>query len=461
MGRQDLRTGKNRIATAVIFLSIVFFEFSVLIPMELRFRTRTLANFLAVGILVLLWLGPVRRRFHVCPKWYFWPMAFMALSYLFTAYQFSVLGYLTIGVALLILYPLLGFLVKDAELTGGETGYLKAVTQAFHLSFYVFLIASLCLAPKLNAEQYSSLLGNPNAVGTYTDSVLIAELYLLHGESKTKGRSFFLHLVCFGLAGAILFWSASRSGELAAAAAIGIYALYRFLTAEKKKQILLRFAAGALALLLALPVSYGLLNMLNPTVNRAVLTALEPMEGLHAILSDPKTFEVRSMDIVGKADENADMADALEYSFTRFGKGLFSIGSFTSGRLAIWAVFIENIRFYGHAREEMELHLFTRYYDSVNAHNSYIQAAFSAGLFAGIGLLVFILALCGASLKGLRDAARAGDEEQERKALLLAMVTFAFLMQSFVSYALIPATSTMSLLFWLVVSPTLWKARRK
>ena len=92
----------------------------------------------------------------------------------------------------------------DAELTGGETGYLKAVTQAFHLSFYVFLIASLCLAPKLNAEQYSSLLGNPNAVGTYTDSVLIAELYLLHGESKTKGRSFFLHLACFGLAGAIL-----------------------------------------------------------------------------------------------------------------------------------------------------------------------------------------------------------------------------------------------------------------
>ena len=46
--------------------------------------------------------------------------------------------FILIGVALLILYPLLGFLVKDAELTGGETGYLKAVTEGYIIRKIIF-----------------------------------------------------------------------------------------------------------------------------------------------------------------------------------------------------------------------------------------------------------------------------------------------------------------------------------
>ena len=442
---------KERIVTIYLTFSILIYCLCVLIPTDIRFKVEVVTN--AFGILLLAFLFYDRKQGKVIrPQKKTWLLFIVAVAFIANGIYFAFLGYMSIGIVLIGVYPLLGFI---GVANGNWSDFLRIVSKSVHYSFIGTLILSILIGPSLAAEQYESILANPNSLGTYLDAVLVCELYLLHKEEQGERRNYF-RMVLIGAALAMIFFSASRTGELGALLTLICYAVYRILIVGDKKKVLSCVLIIAISTAVMLPVEFMALTKVNPTVKPAVVELSKPVPYLYEKLSDPMTFRTR---VIGEELPDDELLEILEESFKRLGKGWLIEGSFTSSRALIWIYFLNNISWYGHEKEEVELSLSTRYYDSVNAHNSFLQVAYSAGAIAGVAFLLFYLIVLKDVIAGFIK--RRKDKVDDDGLLFLIMAFGAFTAQALLSYTFIPATTLTAMIFWVAVSPTLWEKRNE
>ena len=132
-------------------------------------------------------------------------------------------------------------------------------------------------------------------------------------------------------------------------------------------------------------ITYIIITLLVPVIMFFMLST-----GRKSIIKFVKWLKTDSSQSANSGKEDEDPEE--DFSADYFIKGLDGKGddSFTSGRITIWKEFGKNVGILGHAQEYREIIEETRTYEHANAHNVYLQVAYSAGAAAGA---VYLLAV--------------------------------------------------------------------
>lgn len=441
----------DRIAVLVLLLNIVFLQLSILVPSDYRFKLQMVVHWFTIMV-VLVCLTGFKFDFKFRPTKSMLLVAIVGASFIINGIMFSFVGYMAIGGTVLIVYPVLGLVSKDDDI---KKRLFRICATAFHLSFYVLIVLSLTIGPEMVLGQYCSVIANPNGLGNYLNAVIISEVFLLVLKDKNK----VIHLVSLGGAMSLLIFAASRTailGVIFSGLFFLVYIIKRYADWKKVLSLVLSIVVVSAVFV---PINYYLIDKVNPVVKEKVLETIEPMEGLHKVLSDPATFRPRSWEyteeMLDEEEDMEDLEDAMGFFFLRMFKGIGGKGTFGSGRARLWAEFFSATGLVGHQKEEMELSTSVTYYDAVNAHNTYIQLGYSAGLIAGIAFLIYIIVLL---LKICKEYRAGSIKEGENVELLfIATALGIFMAQSLLSYTFCPAITWTAMIFWIGSSNLLWK----
>ena len=274
---------------------------------------------------------------------------------------------------------------------------------------------------------------NVNNTGFYLALVLTCLTVELWQREK-QDAGFWRDLVLLGLAGAMLFYTNSRTGELAILCAWlfgGI--LYVWANRQNLRGILLkRILPVILSLLVLIPATVYLFIAVRPVSNRlstaaytAITAVMRPSQNDG---QEPGTPE---------DDQNQEGSDGLQGFIQKTEqKGAVadkSIDAYSTGRLSIWQVFASHARLFG---TEPPYNYYVEARDTyyTTAHNTQLDYAVHSGWICGLLFLLFNIL---AGLKSLYYAHKCALHTQLNSvqtqgdqgtlyALLPFMVTIAY-----------------------------------
>lgn len=281
-------------------------------------------------------------------------------SFLANGIYFGVTGYIAIGIIFTVILPLF---YKSLICRSDRGNVITSMCKGVIFAFFVFLLMSLLFGPPLDLEQYSSFLRNPNTLGAFAAIAVAAGLYMYELKTYNTGAIVkgMLYMVVVAAAFSMCFFSNSRTNMLCIAAQFLIYIIRNIISAVRKKTVKNFLKKAVVILLIFVAVFIIMFFLFSSNLAIAQIT-------LH---------------------------DSVDVGVDRFDKGLHGEGSdaFTSGRIGIWIDYAEEISFIGHPKESRDIVTGSRVYKDTNAHNAYLQVAYSAGIVAGISLLVLIFTM--------------------------------------------------------------------
>ena len=365
----------------------------------------------------------------------------IGLCFLVNALVFRVLAYFAIGMLFAVGLPLLYLCLFSF----GPESSILAFAEGTGAAFVLVLIASLLFGPTVGDSGYASFFGNTNLFGSFLIASTAAILLLLYTtEAERRGRKSLLYCLLF-VALTLCVLTRSRTSLLSVLAQLLFYFVTWCIRAAKNKSLALTWAAFCRRLVLFALIVVTTFTAFCPLKIYAARQILR-----HTDEAAAAAFE----------KEQPTSEEILRRTFAYLFKGLGASDNmeepgaealddedvFTSGRKEIWKRFYHELRFLGHADETLEVVEKTRHYAATNAHNVYLQLAFSAGIPAG--LLMLLLAL----LVFVRTAVRVLREYRAASLSLpnlfpgLSGLAFAFpslTSAGYMPYVYYPAT-----LFW-------------
>ena len=405
-------------------LTMLMILMSIMIPV---FVLDSFSIVVMVGLLLFCLLGfavldikKIRNRRYKLR--YLIPLLIFGASFLVHGLYFRVLGYIAIGVVFCIILPVMQkILAASNPPTMGHS-----ISKGVMFCFIAFYVLSVLFGPPLGKDQYFSFLANPNIIGGIASITVAAVLHVLLCNKGKNTKLIWLYFFVLGLAISMCFFSNSRTNMLAILMQIGIVSLIEFVWLAKNftKELAITYFKKIVVIILILILSFAFFFCSLTYVKQVI---------------SPFTFE------------NIAFKDSLEISGDRFGKGLEGMDAFafTSGRTAIWSDYIKNISLIGHSSESRDIDTGTRVMNDTNAHNVYLQVAYSAGLMAGIAVFAYI------AIMGLELLAKVlkyifKSETLSNDTIFLITAYFAFGIASITSAGYMMFTYLPATLFWIL-----------
>jgi len=293
----------------------------------------------------------------------------------------------------------------------------------------ILCVLSVSIGPSIKLDQYCSIFGNPNTLANFAIAYAVCSLYIIISTNKRR----WLYTICFGISGAFLLFSESRTGGISFIAILLITLIYSYICSTDRKKWLISVCVVFMTFIISVPSVFIILKDVNPVVH----------SGISRIISIGNHDEKNQVDFNGIIDRSLD----------RSMKGITDNSNFTSGRLEIWEDYVKHVALFGHSKEERNVRISYREYSNTNAHNSILQVAYSAGILAGIALLLLLIILLIDKLKGLRYF--ISNKNDDEVFLCSSMCLIVFITFGMLSYTFISGTSPVSLLFWLIIAPCL------
>lgn len=346
----------------------------------------------------------------------------VGLGFLLGAVLYHVIGYLAISIVFIILIPALHrIFVMDNKKT-----LFLSISKSVIMTFTVFVICSILFGPGLNFDQYCSFFENPNALGGVTAIVIPSASYLLLNY-RTRLTIKYGMLVYISIAISMCFLSNSRTSFIAIISQLILLTIVTILLKKRESKVDLCWILKNVIISVIILVTIFLLLFFALTIE--------------------------------KTEEPPTLTECLGVGQTRFEKGLDDkdLDTFASGRMGIWKEYIENISILGHEEESRNISNGERSYVNTNAHNAYIQVAYSAGLISGVALALYML-IVGSRLfmSGIRFLV---GKTLTFERIYLMMGFFAFLCASITSAGYMPFTYFPATLFWMLSSDIIEKDR--
>ncbi|MDD7511365.1 MAG: O-antigen ligase family protein [Peptostreptococcaceae bacterium] len=415
--------------------TLLLITFSLIIPVFLR--GNSFAVLVAIcSVTQVAGLIAVAKsksiRFSKIKKVYLILLEIVGFSFMITGLYFRVLGYIAIFFVLGVIVPISHMILHSY----GEKNSLKCVANGIVIAFFIFLIISLVSGPPLGADQYFSFTSNPNIVGGLTVIVTAALIYLLFEAKDTIKKLAIIFLL--GLSISICFFSQSRTSlvailmQLLIAAVVATVRKLKYDKDENLKVTLKKSIKDLLMVIIIFALAWGTF-FFSMTAVKKEISALLP------------GIQIRN------ASEQISLEKTLDISGARFTKGIDSRNgdAFTSGRIGLWSEFIRNIKIIGHKTESIKVNVNGRAYNGTNAHNVYLQIAYSAGAIAGIAMLLLMLTILKDLIFKLIYFIRVGDVSNELVFFVMAYIGFfiaALTSGGYMAYTYLPAT-----LFWITL----------
>lgn len=410
-----------------IFLNLCLICISILPNIVLREKSYSVTVSLGICVsivyIILLLKNQNHKRVHM-KKRYLLLYELIGILFILNSIIYETKAYFAVGIIFSLLIPAFHIALGNSNLHKIEEYISKAVI----ISFVIICIISLLCAPPLNNDQYKSFFVNSNTYGYFLVVVVACSLYEI--RKRERNEAFIVILiasVCF------CFFSNSRTSmiaivmELAFYLCVSINDIVHDRTSKRVKAIIKRIAAIILLIVLTVASVFVLFT----TVKHEMAKIFPEIQIEYS--EDSITFD-----------------DSMKLGGARFSKGIGKdMVTFTSGRTDIWKEYAQNIHFLGHKEEEREIGYGNRYYESTNAHNVYLQMAYSAGIPAGIGMVILVICLIIDLVKRL-----ISDIKKKNKfnngICLLTYICLGFGVVSLTANIYMPYIYILSLYFWIL-----------
>ena len=352
---------------------------------------------------------------------YLIPLLVFGGSFLINGFYFGVIGYIAIGIVFCVILPIMQKIMSGSS--HGDIAY--SISKGITYGFVVFYVVSVLFGPPLGKDQYFSFLANPNIIGGLASITAASVLNIILHKKEEKNRNVWAYIFVLGLAIAMCFFSNSRTNMLAVIIQLAIVCVIEGVKLIRtfNKQKVMTYVKIIVAIVLIIVLAFGFF-FCSLTYFKKIIS--------------PFTLEI------------IDLSNIMDISGERFGKGLGEDAfTFSSGRTVIWADYIENITLLGHSSESRDIDTGTRVMENTNAHNVYIQSAYSAGLLAGIAVFIYV-AIMGIELliNGLAFIFKGRELSLDKIYLITAY--FAFGIASLTSAGYMMFTYLPATLFWIL-----------
>ncbi len=359
---------------------------------------------------------------------YLIPLLVFGGSFLINGFYFGVLGYIAIGIVFCVILPIMQKIMVGSSYKNTAYSISKGITYGF----VVFYVVSVLFGPPLGKDQYFSFLANPNIIGGLSSITVASVLNIILHKKEENSKNLWAYIFILGLGIAMCFFSNSRTNMLAIVIQLAIVCVIEGTKLVKNfdKKKIACYAKVIVAIVLIIVLAFGFFF--------CSLTYFKQ-------LINPFTLEI------------IDLSNIMYISGERFGKGFGEdVFTFSSGRTVIWADYIENISFLGHSSESRDIDTGTRVMEDTNAHNVYIQSAYSAGLLAGIAVFVYV-AIMGIELLISGLAFIFKGRELSLDTIYLITAYFAFGIASLTSAGYMMFTYLPATLFWMLTYAVAFK----
>ena len=337
----------------------------------------------------------------------------------------------------LVMYPF-------AWLIWGQGNFSKIahmLCQLCRWAFVVFFVISFLFFP-ISSAQYSGLMNNVNGTAFFLSLVLAC----LTAELWQRGKidaAFWRDLVLIGLAGAMMFCTNSRTGELAVLCA-WLFGGILYLIKNKKN-------LGRTLVSRILPIVASVVILIPVTVYAgAAIRPVSQMLAEAAYTSAEKNIGAENMPKRDPKHDSGDSPDGLS-GFTHITeiKGSTEhkgMDAYSTGRISIWKVFAEHTKLFG-TEPPFNYHIDfnDKYYST--AHNTPLEFAINSGWICGVLYFLFNI------LAGLKSIRYAAAKRSDIYALLLFMITIAFGVCSMLGSLNTPYCYMLSLYYFIFQAP--------
>lgn len=290
--------------------------------------------------------------------------------------------YLPDAMLFLVAYPL--FFLAGARCWRRMLALLLRTVQ---WSFLAFLAVTLARFP-VTGGQYAGLFRNPNGLGFYLALTVCCAFLSLLGARRPGAA--LPALGTLGLSGALLYYSASRTGMLAAGLGVGLTALVMLTGKGRLRLALTRLLPAVLSVALFLPAGVAL-TRLPQTLAGALSAPAQTVQAAAPAEDTPSPGAV--LDDIRQANDRKVSAQGKDLS------------GYSSGRLSIWTGYLPLLGLWGHGEPADVVIPPDRHYSS--AHQTVLQLCYDCGIPGGLCFLAFNLL---AGLRSLELALRRRDD---------------------------------------------------
>ena len=362
----------------------------------------------------------------------------IGISFLFNGIYYRVLAYIAVGIIFSLLLPLL----HRGIAAYGVSAFFAVASRGILISYCVLLVASLLCGPALSMSHYTAIFENANSLGDYLIVATMALLYLLNNTDRSRKKCVLYYAM---LSSILIFciFSYSRTALLAILTEIvGYVAVKIILHIRNKKRthigaVVKKAGVILLTFLVTACVVYGLFVPVKKQIEQW-LPSIQIRAGMDGFYGG--SFKDN---IIGAGSYFAKGLDGNK-------DGNAGEDVFTSGRKGIWMSFAKEIKILGHASESREDIEVDRYYKSTNAHNVYLQLGYSAGILAGIAMILLLVWVAVMLIKGLIETVQSGNLSDGF--LIAALSTVGFIFPSITSAGYMLFTYLPATMFWLSLS---------
>jgi hypothetical protein len=342
---------------------------------------------------------------------------------LLSALRFNV-DWVSDGLMFLVVCPLLFFFWGNAD----YRQVMKLLSRACVISFGIYLVPSMLMIP-IEEQQYAGLFNNVNGTALY----LIAVFACLLVEAlcpRKKSWYGLIYLLLLGICFALIFYTNSRTGQLAAILCfllVGGVALVREKKANRKNTAF-RLLAIVLAVGGMLPLTVYLFHGGN-LLGQAMFAASPSQSGVSGL----NTF--------------------LEYNNVKMEMATQGVETMSTGRVNIWKAYLSHSHFFGNGMTE-RFWIDGREAFYSTAHMTFITFAFRHGYFCGLLFAGFVA--CSAWLS-VRFALR---RKESPWSLLPLAVTIVYFVATMLASINTPFYYIVTVYYYLVQAPLLIKSEK-
>lgn len=436
----------NRIRMSLLFFSSFIIMLLSALPVRVLEETGfdTVICFLMCFIYVL---GCFKGYFNINKKKIIFLSLFIALGAieLVTGLFYGILGYISVGVFCIVV-PLLLIITID------EKKQIEDMVMAVSLSstcvFLVIFLVSVLFMP-LGSGQYASFTGNPNSLSLFVVTGLCGTIYL---SMKYINKIKFLFIFIQGVEWGFLIFTRSRTAILTSIAFIMVMILYSIFNKGKGRKRVKYIFIFLFIITSAIYLSYFSVTTLSYKIGQYDNVGLKQniQQHFNVILFDDQSDESTNEHdkFYNEEKDNLSFKDTIIAGANRSLKGIADDSSFSSGRIEIWKNFLNRIEPFGHDEGTMEIEGVKGY----NAHNAYIQIAYSFGYIAGI--IYIIISIYSAYLLAKENFPLLSRKNFPCENAYILLTFMGYIVYNMLAATVAPFSYLFVLLFAIIVVPS-------
>lgn len=367
-----------------------------------------------------------------------------------------------VGLILLVPFTAL-FLVFTKSTQDVKSGFFKCFINAVEISFIISTIFCIMFRPHADATRYCGIMTNPNVYAKYLVTVWVCLLTKLDEIITNDSKRLYSVINGFeiGILLTLLYRTGARTSFLAIACTLFVWFCIRLYKNRREGRPVIRYIAscfiGSLAgmaacfiLLSAVP------NIINHPVNfnddkvfvaesdRNICYASEIPE------PDKEDYNSASPDnAVSKIVSSEESEPALFQRIMSIFQGGQSLDVILNNRISIFKSYLGSINVRGHRKYSKNVN--GNYV--ANAHNSFIQMAYTYGIPSVIVYIILNLFVLVTSIKHyIKNIGRS------KYAALPMLITIAFLITSMFEAMIVPMHSLLAFSYYLGIGEIITSA---